>query len=299
MIDQSNTPKPEPTEPTGKIDNPPIPDLRDLCEERPFCPWLLAGFFFVVPFLLWLFLSKEASATMSQLDLAVKAAVVTLTLLIALVSWEALRIEHFLRRVAVALFFVAGGLLLVTELTCQDYWQIQSPYSHQLLANDLGYAAQLLLAFAVLAMVIRSQRTIRFRMPRSHMILWILGIPLAAAALYSTSEMHAWIAERIQWEQAGAVIFSLFVLGFYAGAIATAWRGRRRDSALNTADYIVAVLLLLAAEILRIAAIIKPLDVALLARFYQLAGFGWLLRYVFMVGFREPHQRLMQSEAQF
>ena len=108
MIDQSNTPKPEPT---GKIDNPSIPDLRDLCEERPFCPWLLAGFFFVVPFLLWLLLSKEASASMSQLDLAVQAAVATLALLMALVSWEALRFEPFQRRIIMAVLFLAGALL--------------------------------------------------------------------------------------------------------------------------------------------------------------------------------------------
>ncbi|MHB1768819.1 MAG: sensor domain-containing protein, partial [Phycisphaerae bacterium] len=296
MIDQSNTPKPEPT---GKIDNPSIPDLRDLCEERPFCPWLLAGFFFVVPFLLWLLLSKEASASMSQLDLAVQAAVATLALLMALVSWEALRFEPFQRRIIMAVLFLAGALLSATQLTGQGYWQIQSPFSHQLLINDLGYAAELLIAVAVLLSAKKSTHPINIRMPRSNIMLWILGIPLAAAALLLTTDVHAWIAGRIQWEQAWPVIVSLFVLGIYGVAITMAWRSRRNNSAGNTADYILAALLLLAAGISRFAALIRPLDTALLAQFYQVAGLAWLLRYVFMVGFREPHQRLMQSEAQF
>ena len=131
------------------------------------------------------------------------------------------------------------------------------------------------------------------------MVLWIFGIPLAVAALYITGQIQTWTTQWIQWQRAGPVIVSLVVLALYSGAIVIAWRGRRSNSGVHAAEYIMAVLLLLVAETVRFAALISPLDTVLLAQFYQLAGFAWFLRDVFMVGFREPHQRLIQSEAQF
>ncbi len=273
---------------------------RNTCHRRQVCRLLRSGLLIISPFLFWLVVSHITTKPMAELYAIVQAGIVTVVLLNALVSWESLRIEHFVLRLTFALLFITGGLLLAIELASKGYRPSESAYIHHLLRVHLASTAEILLAAALFMMGIRSERALHWRVPRSNIALWIAGIPLALATLYLTSILQTWSAAIFPWQHAVAALMATALLGLYGGAILVTWSGAHRKPNPNATDYMLAIILLTAGELIQIFASISGRNqLILLTHFYRLMGFAWVLRYTFMVGFREPHQRLTESEAQF
>ena len=269
------------------------------CNGSRFCKLSRSGLLLILPLLVWAMFPHVTAQPLSHLYTAVQAGIVTIVLLNVLVSWEALRIEHFVLRLTFDLMFVTGGLLLAIQLVSESYSPVEPSYINHLLAVPLTSIGHILLAAALLVMGIRSDLVMRWSILRSTVALWFTGIVLAFAAMFITSALQTWTADVISWQYAVPAIMSFITVGLYCGAIIVGAGGYRKSNP-NTNDYIFAIILLLIGESIQIAAIISNRNpLILLANIYRLTGFAWVLRYAFMVGFREPHQRLTHSEAQF
>ncbi len=295
MLEQPNASAYE--QPETHQNLPPIATVLE-CNRTRFYEWLPFGLLLLMPLLFWFYLSHTVPAPMAPLYTLVQAGIVTIVLLNALISWEALRVEHLSLRLTYATLFITGGIFMAMELVFQNHRPAQSPYIDDFMTSHLVSTAQVLLAAALFMVALRLKGPIRWRIARSNVMPWITGILIAAIALFTTSRLQGWGA-AIPWERAVPAIFTMLVAGLYGCTIFVTWLAMRNRPHRDTADYILAILLLSVAAAVQIIALISRRNLVLLNQFYQLAGFAWVLRYSFMVGFREPYERLKQSAAQF